>query len=1045
MSEYLFNVKSIIKKLKEILKCDICHNLFDFNLHMPLITTSGETFCKQCLSDNKSLLNKYNKTINNPEEQLSPFKFIENLKLKIILKDVVNLYDKILNEKLIFLSKQLTERNNNQSLGHYLLTYNNNTTGIRENSSNEFIYKNSNKKINGIKKPLNNLNNNLFTNSSNTNNNNKNDIKENNNVLIEKKDNNYKIISKEINLKSSSNKSDTNKISLKTFNINNLNISDIDDNLNTMAFNDEINYQFNNNNQFFEEKNNIMKDIDDESIETIPINEEKSTVNVSFKKEFNEFWLKNEESQDEFINQNEFKNDLNKYFFTNKNNLINKNNQNIISSSLNIKKDNEMNNKIIEKEKKLSYQLSEPNLDKINFNKLNNIFSDIEKQTNNKIEEEKSSIKKNNDKDLKKLYNNSNYFDLGIKLAFKNKNDIINKSNSSNNNVQNNIKDYKNNNINNFQAPKRNIISKQIKRKIEEDEKRENKFKFTNLTSIKDYTNKYKIKNKNIPFNEDEIKIIIKDINNVFDNEEEQKNLLITDINKIKSSIERKKDDKSDKPRYTQNNSKIKHTITYNKKILGKTNYSPLKNKSIENSVIKKANKYDNFHKINSYINSRAKFRTISQVKTNENDINNLNISNKDFFALNSSREKFKESINNFNKYNQNNLKYIPKITSIFLKIDNKKKNNNNNSINNINQNNSKSSDNNYYEYNCKNEDKIKYVNDEKNVSIEKAKTFMNKTKDDIDKLYNGNNLNIKKKNKSINILVSSRTIFEEKIKEFHKLFEQKITIEKNLNIQNNLLKNKKKYEELVKKSINYPLFNESFEDIKMLFLPNNDFYIGIISPKNKLPQKGILYSSDGNYYEGTFLNGKKDGKGIIIYKNRAKYEGELKNNLHNGVGKLSQLDGEVFIGEWKEGKINGNGIRYHNNGDIYSGHYINSIRDGTGKYIFSNGDSYEGKWKNGKANGRGIYKFKNGNIYEGNFENNNFCGQGCFKKKKGDIYIGEFKNGVLNGEGTIVSKDKEKFIGTFKDGKKHGKGVLYDRNGNIIKSGIWESNKFLE
>ena len=83
-------------------------------------------------------------------------------------------------------------------------------------------------------------------------------------------------------------------------------------------------------------------------------------------------------------------------------------------------------------------------------------------------------------------------------------------------------------------------------------------------------------------------------------------------------------------------------------------------------------------------------------------------------------------------------------------------------------------------------------------------------------------------------------------------------------------------------------------------------------------------------------------------------------------------------------------------------------------------------------------------NTYEGDFENNNFCGQGCFKKKKGDIYIGEFRNGVLNGEGTIITKDKEKFVGIFKDGKKHGKGVLYDKDGNIIKSGIWESNKFV-
>ena len=1035
MSEFLFNVKSIIKKLKEILKCDICHSLFDFNNHMPLITISGETFCKQCLSGNKSVINK-----NNRADVLSPFKFIENLKLKIILKDIVNLYDKTINEQFIVFSKQLTERNNNQRFGHYLLTYNNSTTGLRENNSKEFIYNNSNKKINSLTKALNNLKNNLDNNIHNPNNNiNKNDKKENdnNNSLIGNKEKNYKIISKEINLKNSTNKIENDKFNLKTLNINNLNISNIDDNLNTMTLNDEINIQFNNNNQIFEEKNNNMKEIDDESIETIPINEEKSTVNMSFKKEFNDFWFKKEESQGELINPNENKNDLNKYVFINKNNLINKNNPNIISSTLNIKKKNELNKKIIEKEKKFSYQLSEPNLDNIKYNKFNCYFYDIDKQLNDKKEEEKSPYK-NNDKEVKKIYN-SNYFQLDLN----NKNDNDNNINFLNNKTQNKIKEYNKINTNKYHVPKRNIISNEIKRKIEEDEKGDNIFKFKNLTSIKDYINQNKFRNNNILFDEDEIKIKVKDINNVYDNEEEENNLLITDNNKIRSSMEQKNNEKNDNPIFTKNNSKIKHAITYNKKILGKTNLSPLKNKSIENSDKKNVNKYDNFKNVNFYINNREKFRTISQSKIKEKDINNKNSLNNDLFPLNSTRERNIESINDYNKYNQNNLKCIPKITSIFLKIDKKMKNNNNKSTNNIKENNTNISENNNSDYNSKNDYKIKYITDEKNISNKIMKTFMNKTKDELDNFYMDNYSNIKNKNKSINNLLSNKKFLEIKIKEFNKLFEQKISKEKNLNIRTILLKNKQKYEEIIKNSINYPLFNESFDEIKMIFLPNYDFYIGII--QNNLPQKGILYSSDGNYYEGTFLNGKKDGKGIIIYKNGAKYEGELKNNLHNGVGKLSQLDGEIFIGEWKEGKINGNGIRYHNNGDIYSGHYINSIRDGTGKYIFSNGDSYEGKWKNGKANGKGIYKFKNGNIYEGNFENNIFCGQGCFKKKKGDIYIGEFKNGVLNGEGTIINKEKEKFIGTFKDGKKHGKGVLYDSNGNIIKSGIWESNKFLE
>ena len=77
-------------------------------------------------------------------------------------------------------------------------------------------------------------------------------------------------------------------------------------------------------------------------------------------------------------------------------------------------------------------------------------------------------------------------------------------------------------------------------------------------------------------------------------------------------------------------------------------------------------------------------------------------------------------------------------------------------------------------------------------------------------------------------------------------------------------------------------------------------------------------------------------------------------------------------------------------------------------------------------------------------FENNSFCGQGCFKKKTGEIYIGEFKNGLLNGEGTEINQHKEKFVGMYINGKKNGNGILYDKNGNIIKSGVWESNEFV-
>ena len=61
--------------------------------------------------------------------------------------------------------------------------------------------------------------------------------------------------------------------------------------------------------------------------------------------------------------------------------------------------------------------------------------------------------------------------------------------------------------------------------------------------------------------------------------------------------------------------------------------------------------------------------------------------------------------------------------------------------------------------------------------------------------------------------------------------------------------------------------------------------------------KNGILYYNNGDYYEGEFQNGKKEGFGIIIYKNGTQYEGIFKNNKHNGViGKMGKLMEKEFV-----------------------------------------------------------------------------------------------------------------------------------------------------
>ena len=59
MAENILNKsKEIIKKLEDIMKCDICNAKYDYNIHRPLIVKCGHTFCKNCIYYSSKSKNK---------------------------------------------------------------------------------------------------------------------------------------------------------------------------------------------------------------------------------------------------------------------------------------------------------------------------------------------------------------------------------------------------------------------------------------------------------------------------------------------------------------------------------------------------------------------------------------------------------------------------------------------------------------------------------------------------------------------------------------------------------------------------------------------------------------------------------------------------------------------------------------------------------------------------------------------------------------------------------------------------------------------------
>ena len=96
-----------------------------------------------------------------------------------------------------------------------------------------------------------------------------------------------------------------------------------------------------------------------------------------------------------------------------------------------------------------------------------------------------------------------------------------------------------------------------------------------------------------------------------------------------------------------------------------------------------------------------------------------------------------------------------------------------------------------------------------------------------------------------------------------------------------------------------------------------------------------------------------------------------------------------------------------------------------------------------------GSGKDSSGNEYIGEFNNNVLVYKGIINYKNGDRYVGEYQGG-LDGEGIIyyLAENEYKgrvFVGRYKKNVEAGNGIYFDRNGNVVESGLYEGNKLVE
>jgi len=187
-----------------------------------------------------------------------------------------------------------------------------------------------------------------------------------------------------------------------------------------------------------------------------------------------------------------------------------------------------------------------------------------------------------------------------------------------------------------------------------------------------------------------------------------------------------------------------------------------------------------------------------------------------------------------------------------------------------------------------------------------------------------------------------------------------------------------------------------------------------------------VLKYSEGRYTgEVSEETGEPEGTGMIEFPGndehkRQIYEGEFKDKKAHGTGVMKWSEGDKYEGDWVQGLRHGKGTYISKAaGCKYEGEYVDDLKSGQGKYTYATGDVYEGSWVQGKRHGLGKYTYKeNGGVYEGEWVDGVKQGKGTYTFESGDIFEGIYENNERNGDGSLVKVDGEKRAEVWKLGK---------------------------
>lgn|SRR5690606_8198418 len=194
----------------------------------------------------------------------------------------------------------------------------------------------------------------------------------------------------------------------------------------------------------------------------------------------------------------------------------------------------------------------------------------------------------------------------------------------------------------------------------------------------------------------------------------------------------------------------------------------------------------------------------------------------------------------------------------------------------------------------------------------------------------------------------------------------------------------------------------------------------------------------DNGYYDGFWVDGKKQGYGLYSWDEFGTYIGFWNNDTMEGYGSYEDQNEKVMKGMYANGKLNGLGEESTAYGEwnqgFYSDHSLTTpyefndnflemgcvagdCKNGYGQYKWENGDYFSGFFKDGKPH-LGTYSFFNGDMYQGMFNSEGrFHGQGRFFYEEDGYYGGDFEYGQFHGKGYYLDADYQTKIGIWENG----------------------------